>query len=52
MAVVAVAAIVAALVALVPSGSPGSRELLQRALAAGDRAPEILYWRLRTTDPG
>jgi hypothetical protein len=37
--------------ALAPSGTPGSDELLKRALAAPNGS-EILYWRLKTSEPG
>jgi hypothetical protein len=47
-----VAAVAASLaVALIPSGTPGTDELLKRALAAPGGS-EILYWRLKTHEPG
>ena len=50
-AVLAVAAFAA--FALTPSSTPGSSELLKRALAAQQaRTSEILYWRLQTHDAG
>jgi hypothetical protein len=39
--------------ALAPASAPGGGEVLERAFAqAGDGEPAILYWRVRTDEPG